>query len=321
MNRFSHILYVTEDSSAPAAALERAVSLAENNQARLTVVGVAPAVTTVRGMPSGAPPPGSLQTAVVTERRARLDELIAPYKGRVDIGSEVLVGRPFLEVIRAVLRNGHDLVIKTAENPSWVGRLFGSDDMHLLRKCPCPVWLLRPDEKSDYQSIVAAVDFDPEDQDSITEGLNREILDLASSLALSDFATLHVAHAWDAPQAGFVRLWADDPDAAEMRVTEDEHARQRDAMNVLSQRLRARLGDGTYDYLSPRFHLLQGSPVKVLPGLVERLQADAMVMGTVARTGIPGLIIGNTAEGILDQLKCSVLAIKPKGFVTPVAQA
>jgi nucleotide-binding universal stress UspA family protein len=41
-------------------------------------------------------------------------------------------------------------------------------------------------------------------------------------------------------------------------------------------------------------------------------------MGTVARTGIPGLIIGNTAEAILDQITCSVLAAKPPGFVTPV---
>jgi nucleotide-binding universal stress UspA family protein len=42
-------------------------------------------------------------------------------------------------------------------------------------------------------------------------------------------------------------------------------------------------------------------------------------MGTVARIGIPGLLIGNTAETILDQLDCSVLAVKPPGFVSPVA--
>lgn len=41
-------------------------------------------------------------------------------------------------------------------------------------------------------------------------------------------------------------------------------------------------------------------------------------MGTVARTGISGVIIGNTAEAVLEQLQCSVLALKPPGFVTPV---
>jgi len=54
------------------------------------------------------------------------------------------MGTGFLQIIRTVLRNGHDLVIKPAENPDFIERLFGSDDMHLLRKCPCPVWLTKP---------------------------------------------------------------------------------------------------------------------------------------------------------------------------------
>jgi nucleotide-binding universal stress UspA family protein len=53
--------------------------------------------------------------------------------------------------------------------------------------------------------------------------------------------------------------------------------------------------------------------------LAQQLEVDLVVMGTVARTGIPGLIMGNTAEAILEQLDCSVLAIKPPGFVTPVS--
>jgi universal stress protein E len=46
-----------------------------------------------------------------------------------------------------------------------------------------------------------------------------------------------------------------------------------------------------------------------------------VVMGTVARTGVPGFIMGNTAETILSQIDCSVLAIKPPGFTTPVTLA
>jgi nucleotide-binding universal stress UspA family protein len=42
-------------------------------------------------------------------------------------------------------------------------------------------------------------------------------------------------------------------------------------------------------------------------------------MGTVARTSIPGFFIGNTAEAILEQIDCSVLAVKPDGFETPVS--
>jgi nucleotide-binding universal stress UspA family protein len=42
-------------------------------------------------------------------------------------------------------------------------------------------------------------------------------------------------------------------------------------------------------------------------------------MGTVARGGIAGLLIGNTAERMLRKLPCSVLAVKPEGFVCPVS--
>jgi nucleotide-binding universal stress UspA family protein len=43
------------------------------------------------------------------------------------------------------------------------------------------------------------------------------------------------------------------------------------------------------------------------------------MMGTAGRSGIRGLVIGNTAERMLDQLECSILTLKPPGFVAPVS--
>ena len=62
----------------------------------------------------------------------------------------------------------------------------------------------------------------------------------------------------------------------------------------------------------------KGAASKEIPLMVENYDIDLIVMGTVGRVGIPGLIIGNTAESILEQTKCSVLAIKPEGFKTPI---
>jgi nucleotide-binding universal stress UspA family protein len=99
---------------------------------------------------------------------------------------------------------------------------------------------------------------------------------------------------------------------------EREQERHRKALYRLVEELRDWSGKEAYDYLSPGFHLPMGSAKKVIPPLAAELRADLIVMGTVARTGISGVIIGNTAETILDQLTCSVLAIKPPGFKTPV---
>jgi universal stress protein E len=63
---------------------------------------------------------------------------------------------------------------------------------------------------------------------------------------------------------------------------------------------------------------LKGNPEKIIPQFIEEKKIDILAMGTVARTGIPGFIIGNTAENILQKISCSLLALKPNGFVTPV---
>jgi len=321
MNRFKNILYVSETSVAQESAMARAVSLARNNQAALTVIDVIPGVSTGIGMSPDSPGGADLQEAMKSERRRALESLVAPHRKNLEIHINVLVGKKFLEVIRTVLREQHDLVIKCAENPDWVDRLFGSDDMHLLRKCPCPLWLMKPLEKSNYDSIVAAVDFDPAEPEVSDQDLNRLILELSGSLAISDFASLHLVHVWDAPDVDLVRLWANNPEAAEITLVENERLRHTTGMTRLTETLRQQVGADAYKYLSPDVHLRRGSAIRVIPALVEQLKADLVVMGTVARSGISGVIIGNTAEGILDQLECSVLAVKPPGFVSPVKPA
>jgi universal stress protein E len=56
----------------------------------------------------------------------------------------------------------------------------------------------------------------------------------------------------------------------------------------------------------------------VIPERAERKRADLIVMGTLSRSGVRGFLMGNTAEKILQKVDCSVLAVKPDGFVTPV---
>ena len=70
--------------------------------------------------------------------------------------------------------------------------------------------------------------------------------------------------------------------------------------------------------LESRAHVEEGRAAHVVTETAKRLEADLIVMGTVARTGIPGLIIGNTAEDVLSAAHCSVLAVKPPDFRTPV---
>src|SRR6185436_4600010 len=65
-------------------------------------------------------------------------------------------------------------------------------------------------------------------------------------------------------------------------------------------------------------HLLRGEPAQELIRFVNTGGFDLLVLGTVARTGISGLLIGNTAETLINRVECSVMAIKPADFVTPI---
>lgn len=303
MHRFKNILMVNEPSTGAGTALARAVRLARANEAKLTIVNIA------REIPRNLV---NVQKAFLRMQEQQLQELAqkAATEG-VAVRTGVLVGIPFLEVIRSVIENGHDLVIKPAGGRSGISAtLFGSTDMHLFRKCPCPVWIMKPSKHKKYARILAAVDPDP--SEAANADLNRLILDLATSIAARDNSELHIVHAWHMPhetslRSGRFNLPKKDID----RMVADTRKTHRVWLDAL-------LGEYELHDLGATFHLLKGEPERVIPALAQKKRVELIVMGTVARTGIPGFFIGNTAEKTLGAVDCSVLAVKPQAFSTPV---
>ena len=322
MKSFNSILYVVENPAAESsAAVARAVSLAENNQARLTVLHVAEE-------PRLGPFAGSVK---IEEFRSRLrqqtteqlSDLIRGTGDRTNVVVDIRFGTAFIEIVREVLRNQHDLVIKTVGEGGAHSFLFGGTDQHLLRKCPCPVWIMVGETSANYRHILAAVDFDPweecGEENAVEDALNRRIIGLAASLAASDFAQLHVVHAWEAISDSMIRVFGSDLSDEEAATHRDHEWREHQSrLDALDNWMREQFSSEAHGYLAPRFHLRKGSPRDIIPAVANELKTDLVVMGSVSRTGIPGLLIGNTAEVILNNLECSVLAVKPAGFVTPV---
>lgn len=180
--------------------------------------------------------------------------------------------------------------------------------MELLRKCPCPVLLVRHGQPATKPRIACAVGASSDDPDA--QALNAKIVDVALMMVdclESDAPTLF--HAWVPFAERTVRSHAaDDQFAAYL-----ENARQRAASTL--ERI-ARSFEGRFDERA--IVLRRGEPVDVIPEFVVFEGIDVLVMGTVARGGIPGMLIGNTAERVLRKLLCSVLTVKPDGFVSPV---
>ena len=326
MKRFKHILCILEADASSELALERAVALAESNQAELTVATVIPHVPALAGMPYAGPDPVDLQKALRKESEERLTSLTAAHQDSMRIPHKVLTGTPFLEIIREVLRGDHDLIIKCPESPDWLDRFLAGDDMQLLRQCPCPVWFVKAHTTGAYKCILAAVDvyqFHAPEELEKRRLLNVQVVEMAASLALSESAELHVVHAWEAmselaQDLAVSRTIPKERLASGIEQERLQHRQQLERLlsDVAAQNTAAR---DALNYLAPRTHLVKGSPRQEVPLLARQLEADCIVMGTVARTGIRGFFMGNTAETILEQIDCSVLAIKPEGFATPVS--
>lgn len=324
MQRFKDILCVATSGSIDHVALERAVALADNNRARLTVVEVVNEIPRNTKLIAHAQSLDELQAKIVAGHRQGLEKLVAPWRGNIEIQTKVLIGIPFLEIIREVIHSGHDLVVKIADSGGLLDRVFGSNDMHLLRECPCPVWLIKPQSSKVFQKIVATVDvgdyYQPEGL-NIRHLLNLQILEMASLLALSEVAELHVVYVWEAFDVinPIRKAIIDTSEDIVFAHLEEEEQRYKQNLNKLMDELNGKLGWNAIEYTKPQIHLLKGYPHKEIPVLAKEIRADLVVMGTVARTGISGFFMGNTAETILNQLDCSVLAVKPHGFVTPVS--
>ncbi len=298
MHRFKNILAVYGDHVGADDVLDQAVALTRANGARLTLIDVLPEQYAT--------------DAELAERRKRLGRLLPSIEaeGGGKIAVEVFVGTAFLTIIKQVLSANHDLVIASADDGASLRRLyFGSTATHLMRKCPCPVWIIKPNQPHRFANILACID--PKTNEGSGNELDEKILDLATSLAVANAAKLHVVHAWEVEGKDRDTVRSEIHDETLGSILAKHEALHRSRVD----RLLARYAPIAIDL---HVHMPRATPQRAILELVETQNIDLIVMGTVSRTGIAGLIIGNAAESILSVVHCGVFTVKPRGFVTPV---
>lgn len=315
MKRFKNILLVCNFDAKQHMAVERAVSLARQNEARLTVLAVVKELPADARMAITAMSPQELLDLVINDRREKVDALAADIGQQgVDVSTRVVTGAPFMEIIRQVLRDKHDLVILAAEGKgSLKERLFGSTSMHLMRKCPCPVWVVKPAIRTKYKRILAAVDMTSDFEDSVRDSLNPLIMQLASSLARIDGSDLHLVQVWSVFAEDYLESRAQLGKRVIQQLRKDTKQQYTSKLDSLLE------GIDLKGVITHRHLLRNDDAPNAIVELAKNKKIDLLVMGTVCRTGLAGYFIGNTAEKVLSEVNCSVLTVKPEGFVTPVS--
>lgn len=197
---------------------------------------------------------------------------------------------PYEAVVRRALGIGADLIVAHKRGHHRMKALLGYTDWELLRASPVPLLLIKSAGRRARAPVVAAID--PQQASARPAPLEQQILRNAGALAAALRAPLHAVQV-EAP-------WA--PLGRQRRKRLRDHAR--------SAGIQPR-----------RTHLLEGDPDLLLPAAARQLRAGTMVMGAMSRRGLKRLFLGNTAERLLDDLRCDVLVVKPPRFGTRLPRA
>jgi nucleotide-binding universal stress UspA family protein len=219
----------------------------------------------------------------------------------VSASTVILDGSPGDALVREVERGGYDLLIVTAPRGGIVGSTFSTAG-RLVRECPCPVLFVRASRRRRSPRILVGVDVHAL-RDSEVDALTERLLTSALWFAEQIGGEVHVLHAWQSYGDGPMR-WAGVPSAAIARY----HA---GAKKEAYDELKKVIAPFSQRIAMSHVQVTIGDPRKVIAPYATEKGIDLLVIGTVARSGIAGRILGNTAEVLLARLPCSMLVIRP----------
>ncbi|MEW9796928.1 universal stress protein UspE [Alteromonas sp. CYL-A6] len=306
MIRYKHLLAVIEADRETQPALSRALEIARKTQATVTAMLVVYDFSYDMTTMLSQSERDAMRKAVIDDRAAWLRQQL-DNQGHQDINIVVeWNNRAYEAVITYAARHNADLVIKaTKPHNDLSSVIFTPTDWHLLRKCPSPVLLVKEHDWPADGNIIAAVNVGTEDDE------HRQLNDRITQTA-TDYATLLSGH------VNLVNCFPATPLNIAIEVPEFDPDTYNNAVKTHHEEEMARHA-GKYSIDSDRCYVKEGLPERVIPMLARELDAELVIIGTVGRVGLSAALIGNTAEHVIDGLKCDVLALKPEGFKSPIS--
>ena len=301
MQAFKKLLVAVDVSQTTHPELERAQQIAQYSKASLHIVDVLRDLNMTARLLSNQWQ--ASHEEVAAEKTAALESLAESVRSQgIETSSELLRGKFSQQLIQAIETRQIDLLVRSAKGArSSEPGFIGSTSSQLLRRAPCAIWLTQGANAAGCKRVLAAIDATPDDP--AHAALNRSILQRSLDLVEREGCELHVIYVWDVYGAEMIRHRMPEGDFAEMLE------RNRVAHEESYERELSEFGLHTRDN---NVHMPRGEAVVAIPNFCRAREIDLIVCGTVARAGLSGMMIGNTANRMLSRIPCSILAIKPE---------
>ena len=238
---------------------------------------------------------------IFAEKSAWLKEQVIPYQALgYRITTEVV---PFSTLYQSVIETAAkyraDYVVKPMRQHSlFASMVRTSTDWNLIRHCPYPLMLVSELDSIAGKPMLAAVDVMSGEDNH--DRLNEVVIGRGKALGGVLGCDLHLVNAW---RASTPMMAVGSVDSTPMPTPADLHKQHLEGVHALA---------ASHGVPDEGLHVEEGAPAYVINRAAEAIGAGMIVIGTVARTGLSGALIGNTAESVLESTRCDVLVVKLK---------
>jgi universal stress protein E len=303
-NRFKKIMLVTTESVDTQAAEQTAIRLAKRSGASIILVD---SVRTPFHLPSESVSTDRIVEVAMKVKQDYLESIAGQCRVHgVEVESTVLMSaRTSEEIVGLVLATECDLVIRYFKGEhSRVPSRLGQTARNLMRVCPVPL-LLVGEKVIDNPNVLACINAE--------HGLeeNQSILDATYRVARSN-DKISAIYCWDIDVSAYVAEESDERVYA-LLPEETREIFEQIRVDLNEQYDLSRFGD--------RVRIESGDPIKLIPQRCFEHSIDVAVMSSASLHHPLGRLMGSTIEGLVEQLPCALLVVKPIGFQSPVAPA
>jgi nucleotide-binding universal stress UspA family protein len=290
-------MVATDFSDTAESAVDWAAEIARPHGARLHLI---------HGLTLPAPLPDYLPTANdfgEQLHRAALNRLVETATrladGGLEVETDLRTGIPSQVILAAIAEHRPDLlVIGTRGITGFTHLLLGSTAERVVQRAGCPVLTVHPDDAGRHRPIrvvVVPTDFS-EDADRALAAAHRLLARLERSL------TMVLVHAYHLP----IEYTAYGPIPTSVNYLQDVGAEAQDRLNEIAGRFR---GEG----MEVETVCREGYAPDVIVAEAEARGADLVAMGTHGRSGLAHLLLGSTAERVVQRAPCPVMTIRREG--------
>lgn len=309
MDRLRSILAIVDPSATTHTGVTKAAVLARGFHARVTLLICDSERAVAASNFFDAETCDLFRSRLIMPHRGLLETLAEPLRAAgIVVDTEVILQTPLhAGLLRKIQQLKPDLVVKDTHFHSAIRRaLLTYTDWHLIRDSPAPLLLVKAREwPATGVRLAAAVD--PGHPDDKPWTLDHELIGAMEYLSTGLPADCSVVNCFCALEDFVEQTAGGSAEFAALGVTGIEAARklQREALRTLVTGHRIDAAD---------VHLVDGAAVDALPLFVHEQRTDVLLMGAIARGSLFNLIVGSSAERVLDRLECDVLILKPQSL-------